>query len=72
MTIFNATEDIQLEPSAIWRDVGIYIIATLTIIIFGIIGELSTLSALVMLGEYLMLVFIVWWTERSKSGSEVT
>ena len=70
MTIFNASEDIQLEPSAIWRDVGMYIIATISVIIFGVIGELSSLSAMIMLGEYFLLVFIVWWMERSKLGNE--
>lgn len=50
MTIFNSPEDIQLEPSSIWRDVGFYILATVSVVIFGFIGELTTLSAFIMLG----------------------
>lgn len=66
MTINNSTSDIQLQPNSIWRDVGIYIIATLTVIVFGVIGELNTVSAVVMLLEYVLLVAIVWYQERSK------
>jgi Ca2+/Na+ antiporter len=58
-TIFSSPKDIQLEANSIYRDIGIYIIATSTVIVFGIIGELSVTSAYIMLAEYLMLVLVV-------------
>lgn len=66
MTIKNSKEDIQLEPASIWRDVGFYIIATLSVIIFAIIGDLSTISAIIMLLEYAMLVLLVGLQEYFK------
>ena len=60
MTILNSSEDIQLEPSSIWRDVGIYIIATISVLVFGFIGKLDVYSAVIMLCEYLLLVVVVW------------
>ena len=49
---------------SIWRDVGIYIVATVSVIVFGLIGELSSISAGVMLFEYAMLVLIVYVDEK--------
>lgn len=60
MTIMNAKEYIKLEPMTIKRDVGMYILATLSIITFGFMGELSVVSASVMLAEYALLVLIVY------------
>ena len=48
-TIFLSKEDIQLEPSSIWRDVGLYILATLTIVVFAIVGTLSWISSLILI-----------------------
>jgi Ca2+/Na+ antiporter len=61
MTINNSPNDIQLEPNSIWRDVGFYILATLSVIGFAVIGELTPVSACIMLGEYVLLVLLVWW-----------
>jgi len=36
----------------IWRDVGLYIIASLTIIIFGAIGTLGLVAAIILLCLY--------------------
>jgi Ca2+/Na+ antiporter len=55
---------------SIWRDVGIYIIATLSVITFGFIGELSSISAGVMLFEYSMLVLIVYVDEKRHEKEE--
>ena len=68
MTIFNSSEDIQLEANSIWRDVGIYIIATLTVILFGIIGSLTYISAIILLGEYILLVLIVFYQDRNSTN----
>ena len=70
MTIYNSTEDIQLEANSIWRDVGMYIVATLTVIVFGIIGSLTTISAIILLCEYFLLVFIVWYQDRNAGANE--
>lgn len=64
MTIFNSPNDIQLEVNSIWRDVGMYIIATLTVILFGFIGTLTMVSAIVMLAEYVLLVLIVYYQDK--------
>lgn len=42
------------------RDIGMYIVATLSVILFGFIGKLSVVSACVMLAEYALLVIIVY------------
>jgi sodium/potassium/calcium exchanger 6 len=63
-TIRNTTIEIQLEPSSIYRDVGFYIVATLLTIIFGIIGKLTILSAILMLALYLLLVVVVYIQEK--------
>jgi Ca2+/Na+ antiporter len=49
LTIFKSNEKIQLEASSIYRDVGMYIVATLSVILFGLIGELTYISAILML-----------------------
>lgn len=61
MTIMSSPNEIQLEPNSIWRDIGFFILATITVIIFAFIGELTVVSALVMLGEYFILVILVWF-----------
>ena len=35
-------------------------------IVFALIGELTPISACVMLGQYALLVLLVWWQERGK------
>ena len=70
MTIMNSPGDIQLEPNSIWRDVGFYIVATISVIVFAFIGELTVVSACVMLAEYLCLVILVYWQERGKEKEE--
>jgi Ca2+/Na+ antiporter len=66
MTIFSSPNDIQLEANSIWRDVGFYILSTLVIIVFGVIGELTTMSAITMLACYCLLVVIVYIQEKNK------
>jgi hypothetical protein len=40
-----------LAADSIWRDIGMYLLATITIIVFAIIGELTIISAVVMFAE---------------------
>lgn len=70
MTIRNSKENIQLEPASIWRDVGFYIIATISVIVFAIIGNLSIISAIIMLTEYALLVLVVGLQEFLKKNDE--
>jgi Ca2+/Na+ antiporter len=70
LTIFNSTTDIQLEATSIWRDIGMYIVATLSVITFALIGKLTTVSACIMLLEYVALVLIVYFQDRSKNKEE--
>lgn len=64
MTINNSPDDIQLEANSIWRDVGFYILATLSVIFFAFLGELTPVSACFMLGQYVLLVILVWYQSR--------
>ena len=64
MTINNSKTDIKVEFNTLWRDVGFYIISTVVIIVFAIIGELTMVSCSIMLGIYVLLVLVVWVQER--------
>lgn len=69
MTILGAGESgVQLEPASIWRDVGFYIISTIIIIIFGAIGNLGIVAAIILLLLYALLVLCVFVQERYFSG----
>ena len=70
ISILNSSGDIQLSSMTIKRDIGIYIIATISMIVFGFIGELSVASACVMLAEYLFLVLVVYCQESGKKKEE--
>ena len=70
ITIFLSETDIQLEPSSIWRDVGLYIIATLTILVFAMIGTLTWVSAVILILQYIMLIVIVIVQERLSGNDE--
>ena len=59
LTIFNSTYEIQLSKGVIWRDIGIYLVATLFIIFFGIQGKITVKSSICMLLLYVFLVIIV-------------
>lgn len=59
-----------MEANSIYRDIGMYIVATLTVIVFGFMGTLTTVSACVMLAEYVLLVLIVWYQDKSKPKEE--
>lgn len=67
LTITNSHQ-VQLEPALVWRDLGCYILATVTVVGFSFIGELSCVSAVVLLSEYALLVVLVLVMERSKAS----
>ncbi len=70
LTIFNSPSEIKLLPSSIWRDIGIYIIATLMTLYFGYVGQLTFTSAIVMLCLYAFLVIVVYIEELRMPKNE--
>jgi sodium/potassium/calcium exchanger 6 len=59
LTIRAAPFKIKVDKNVIYRDVVFYIIGVSTVIIFGIVGELTWWSSTIMLLEYWMLVMTV-------------
>lgn len=70
VTILVSPVEIQLTAASFWRDIGLYIVAGLMIIAFGIYGELTWWSSILMLLLYLVLVLVVFLQE--KLGSKET
>lgn len=64
ITILISPVKIQLTPASIWRDVGLYIVAGLLVVVFGLIGSLSWWSSVLMLLLYFTLVLIVYVQEK--------
>jgi sodium/potassium/calcium exchanger 6 len=70
LTILNSGDaGVQLAAPSIWRDVGLYIVATLTIIIFGAIGELGVVAAIILLCLYAVLVIATYILEKLNPGT---
>lgn len=66
VTILSSDKNIKLDPTLIWREVGFYILSTLVIIIFAIIGTLDIFSAILMLSLYVTMVLVVFIQDRIK------
>ena len=66
VTILSSDKSIKLDPTLIWREVGFYILSTLVIIIFAIIGTLNIFSAILMLSLYVTMVLVVFIQDRIK------
>lgn len=63
-TIKNSKEPIQMEKIAIYRDLGLYIVATLITLLFGYLQVLNVLTSCIFLALYVILVLIVFIHER--------
>jgi solute carrier family 24 (sodium/potassium/calcium exchanger), member 6 len=59
ITILRSKSTIVVEKSTIYRDVGLYIVATLMMFLFAALKSLSLFSAITMLALYILLVAIV-------------
>lgn len=59
MTILNSTEEIKVPKALIYRDILVYIIASILIICIGIYGELNVMNSTLLLVLYVLLVIIV-------------
>ena len=59
LTIFNSPKDIKINKSLIYRDITIYLFASLMIILIGIYGKLTVFNTTMLLVLYIILVVIV-------------
>lgn len=59
VTIINSQSYIVMKSYFIWRDILFYIVATIIVIIYGIIGEFSLIDSAFLLVIYIILVIIV-------------
>lgn len=65
LTILNSGDlGVQLAAPSIWRDVGLYVVATLSIIIFGAIGTLGLVASIILLCLYGVLVIATFIIEK--------
>ncbi len=69
-TIKNSKVAIQLSKEAIYRDVGLYLVATLFTIFFAILKVLTVLTSLVFLALYVTLVLIVLYQDKQQEKEE--
>jgi hypothetical protein len=60
LTILNSKDDIVVDKSTIYRDVGMYILATVVTICFALFHFIYWISAVVFLCIYFSLVLIVY------------
>ena len=74
VSIIKSKGDIKIQSSIIYRDVGIYIIATLSTLVFAIVGKITWISSVFMLLIYVFMVAVVLveeYLERKKNkGNE--
>jgi len=69
-TIKNSKVAIQLSKEAIYRDVGLYLVATLFTIFFAILKVLTVLTSFVFLALYVTLVLIVLYQDKQQEKEE--
>jgi sodium/potassium/calcium exchanger 6 len=62
--IFKAPADIKFESSIIYRDIGVYIIATASTFLFAYLGTIEVYSSILMLAIYVGYVLSVIIAER--------
>jgi sodium/potassium/calcium exchanger 6 len=73
VAIFKQEEGgIQFDEMIIKRDISIYIITTVTIIIFGIIGKITWISSVILLLIYACQVMFVLWQDSKEEDGNVT
>ena len=58
---------IKLEPTALWRNVGFQVISIFVIMFFGVVGEISVFSAIMLFVLYLLLIALVYVQEKNKA-----
>ena len=68
--IFQSSEPMIYDKSIIHRDIGVYIVSTITIIIFGIVAQITWYEACILLALYVVLVLIVVIQEKVEASRE--
>ena len=58
---------IKLEPTALWRNVGFQVISIFVIMFFGVVGEISVFSAIMLFVLYLLLIALVYVQEKNRA-----
>ena len=66
----NRKDYLKFDSSIIYRDVSFYILATLVIIGFGVYGEISILTAIILLGLYVLQVVVVLIQQCRQASKE--
>jgi len=59
---------IIVDPMFIYRDIGFYIIATLFVIVCGVMGKITWWTSAIMLAMYVAFVVIVYIQESKKEA----
>ncbi|CAD8059397.1 unnamed protein product [Paramecium sonneborni] len=70
ITIINSQTYIVMKSYFIWRDILFYIFATIVVIIYGIIGELSLIDSSFLLIIYFILIIVVIFQDKFSSKSK--
>lgn len=70
MTIFNSPNQIILGKSMVWRDIGMYIFASLFIVCLAIYGTITPFYSIILLLFYIVLVIIVIIQDKLKAKTE--
>ena len=61
LTIRNSPQEIRVDASTFYRDIGMYIVATVTTIVFAWIGELTITTSII------FLLVIVYFQDRAEA-----
>ena len=64
ITIINSQTYIVMKSYFIWRDILFYILATIIVIIYGILGEFSLIDSSIILIIYNILVIVVIFQDK--------
>ncbi|CAD8144515.1 unnamed protein product [Paramecium octaurelia] len=70
ITIINSQSYIVMKSYFIWRDILFYIVATIIVIIYGIVGGFSLIDSAFLLLIYIILVIIVLFQDKFSSRSK--
>ena len=68
--IFQSEETIVFDKMIIYRDIGIYLLATIVTIVFAVIGSITWISSVILLLIYVLLVLVVVVEEKMNKKKE--
>ena len=70
--ILQSETDIVFDKMIIFRDIGIYLLATILTIVFAFVGKITWWMSLILLSLYVVLVLVVVIEDKIKAGSKGT